>query len=273
VKFLEKIEVAGNVISLWVFEKAQRSDFSRPATEKKSTEISEKEQAKNRERTLSRARKRYFDLVNLNFASLTKFLTLTIANPVYSTPAIANPALKNFVDKLRKTHDRDLKYIATIELQKRGTIHYHLLMDMKYIDFEVLLKKWGLGGCWIKAIPPECPATANYMAKYMSKQMLQNLSASPEWRHKKVFLRSRNLKYPPLVMRRNSNYLSLHLSELLDGLKFHGEIVKKETYEGNHEVTGRYKKTTIIMDRLGSDIKGVEQEACLYAESSLTPSF
>jgi hypothetical protein len=272
-KFFEKIEVAGNVISLWTFEKTQRADFSCSSRESKTSGPTQEEQDKNRARTLSRARKRYFDLVNLNFPSLTKFLTLTIANPVYSSPAIANPALKNFIDNLRKTHDKNLKYIATIELQKRGTIHYHLLMDIKYIDFEVLLKKWGLGGCWIKAIPPECPATASYMAKYMSKQMLQGLSASPEWRHKKVFLRSRNLKYPPLVMRRNSNYLSLHLSEFLDGLRFHGEIVKKEIYEGNHEATGRYKKTTIILDRLGSDIKGVEQEACLYAESSLTPSF
>jgi hypothetical protein len=272
-RFLEKIEVAGNVISLWVFEKAQRADFSCPHKDGKAPSPTREEQEKNRARTLSRARKRYFDLVNLNFSSLTKFLTLTIANPAYSTPAIANPALKNFVDKLRKTHDNNLKYIATIELQKRGTIHYHLLMDVKYIDFDVLLKKWGLGGCWIKAIPPECPATANYMSKYMSKQMLQNLSVSPEWRHKKVFLRSRNLKYPPLVMRRNSNYLSLHLSEFLDGLRYHGRVVKKEAYEGSHEVTGRYKKTTIILDRLDTDIEGVEQEACLYAESSLPPSF
>lgn len=263
--FSEKIEFIGNTIRFSRYSKEQRCGFrtTGPGT-KEGEQRPPASQEENRRRTLFRAQRRFFNLCALNFFELDKFLTLTFKNPMYSNRKIANPAFKNFIDKLRKTHDPLLKYIAAIELQERGTIHYHLLMKMEYIDFKLLLLKWGLGGCWIRQIPTDNPSTQKYTAKYVGKNLeSENVQTKTE-KHNKLFLHSRNLKNTYPAYRGKKGEISSNIGEVKGAFDRRFKIEDLSCYRGQNEYLGLYEVQEITLSRKKTDIKSVEALASDY---------
>ena len=138
-------------------------------------------------------------LVDCNFDDDTKFLTLTFKENILNIRK-TNRELKNFIKRLNyflyKQKKQTLKYIATWERQKRGAIHYHIILfDFPYIRMTDLQKVWGHGFVKINKVDVDSIENrGRYISKYFSKEL--------ELRdHKqKAFFTSQNLK-KPLVKR------------------------------------------------------------------------
>lgn len=57
---------------------------------------------------------------------------------------IANVEFKKFIQRLKWSRE-DFKYLAVIQFQERGAIHYHMLANLDYIPKAKLNKIWGKG--------------------------------------------------------------------------------------------------------------------------------
>lgn len=116
-----------------------------------------------------RTRSRIRRLVNSN-PTMDKFLTLTFADNVQDV-AHANYLFKLFRQKLERYIGRKFKYLGVVEFQERGAIHYHLIMDIPFIEWQILSDIWGNGRINVQRIKKPNRAGV-YMAKttgYMVK--------------------------------------------------------------------------------------------------------
>ena len=110
----------------------------------------------------------------------------------------ANSEFKKFIKSL-KYHYSDFKYLAVVEFQKRGAIHYHMLSNFGYIEQSDLEKIWDNGFVWIRDL-----LTANkgspvdnvgaYIVKYMNKNIIDRRLMG-----KKSYFTSKNLKRPEII--------------------------------------------------------------------------
>lgn len=127
--------------------------------------LSKEEELSNRKRVMTRNKNDIRDLVNSNAYAWSdekhrtirpKFLTLTFKDNVTDLD-YANREFKKFIQRLNRHIKKDwtsfdgVQYVAVVEFQKRGAVHYHLLLfNMPYIEWSLLLDKWGLGGAYIE---------------------------------------------------------------------------------------------------------------------------
>lgn len=99
-----------------------------------------------------------------------------------------------FIQRLKWKFGKSIKYLAVIEFQNRGAVHYHVLSDIPYIPQEELQDLWGNGFVYINAIS-HVDNIGAYIVKYMTKDnmdtRLQGL---------KAYLYSRNLKKPEVII-------------------------------------------------------------------------
>lgn len=134
-------------------------------------------------------------LVDTNFDNQTKFLTLTFKENIQNIP-YANNEFKKFIKRLNyeiyHTKKAKLKYLATWEKQKRGAIHYHILLfSFPFISIDHLTTIWGFGFVKINKIDVD---SIENRGRYISKYFDKNLELKE---HKqKAFFKSRNLKLP-----------------------------------------------------------------------------
>ena len=102
-----------------------------------------------------------------------------------------------FIQRLKYKFGKNIKYLAVIEFQNRGAVHYHVLSDIPYIPQEELQELWGEGFVYINAIT-HVDNIGAYIVKYMTKDntddRLQGL---------KAYLFSRNLKKPEEIINHN----------------------------------------------------------------------
>lgn len=135
-----------------------------------------------------RARNTLRRLALANFSNRSKFLTLTFRDNVTDLET-ANKEFKRFIRKMR-TLLGEFKYIAVIEFQKRGAIHYHVLLDIRYVKAKVLEEAWGNGFIKINRID-HVDNIGAYVVKYMTKE-----DADERLIGKKMYQCSRNLERP-----------------------------------------------------------------------------
>lgn len=104
----------------------------------------------------------------------------------------ANDKFKYFINKKNK----GIKYLAIKEHQKRGAIHYHLIVfDIEQDDLQHLLDSWTYGYKYTKKINDKYTwSIANYMTEYFAKEKNQRVKAGY-----RIFTKSTNLK-KPLIM-------------------------------------------------------------------------
>jgi len=127
-----------------------------------------------------RARKDFIRLVrsNLTGESCPSFLTLTMRDIV--SVEVAYSCLKGFFRTFRDIVGPDFKYIAVPEYQKRGAVHFHILLwgcSEEMIKNErstrTIQNLWALG--YVDIVPTDGnPKLAGYLGKYMSKSLLSN---------------------------------------------------------------------------------------------------
>lgn len=130
---------------------------------------------KYRENRFRRARKRIIDLTRCNITAHSdypQFLTLTYAENMKDVDR-AFRDWELFIKGLNYALDMKLKYLAVIEFQERGAIHFHaILFDVPFRKDMLSLYKhyWKHGDPDIVTIKdPNDPKLAFYLSKYVSK--------------------------------------------------------------------------------------------------------
>ena len=136
-------------------------------------------------------------LVDCNFDSNTKFMTLTFKDNVQDVKT-KNYEFNKFIKRLNfyiyHEKKQKLKYVAVWERQKRGAIHYHVVFfDLPYIKNNELRNIWGNGFVKINKIDVDSiDNRGRYVSKYFTKDI-------DEKEYKvKSFFKSQNLKIPIL---------------------------------------------------------------------------
>lgn len=144
----------------------------------------------NRKRVLYRMRNDLRRLANTNFDCGSKFVTLTFRENIKDLK-IANYEFEKFVKRIKYEYG-NFKYLAVIEFQGRGAIHYHMITDLIYIPNKELRKIWSNGFVKINRIK-HVDNVGAYIIKYMCK--IEDVRL-----HKrKAYLRSRNLSSPIIL--------------------------------------------------------------------------
>lgn len=103
------------------------------------------------------------------------------------------------VKKTGKNANR-IRYVSVIEFQKRGAIHFHvILFDVSYIHWAKLTKLWGHGSIDINARDKSGKAmTVTKVAKYMAKYMAKGFT-DERLNGKKKYCSSTNLEKPIII--------------------------------------------------------------------------
>lgn len=188
-------------------------------------EILEEDKAlSSRAKSNIRARNNVRRLALANFNNKSKFLTLTFKENIQDISK-ANEFFKSFVRKLKKV-DKDFKYLAVIEFQERGAIHYHMLCDFKYIKAKAIEEMWGQGFIKINRIT-HVDNIGAYVVKYMTKT-----DADERLIGKKMYQCSRNLDRPRELVGEQAEYLYNQI------LKEKRKMVYSSSYE-NKQTTNK----------------------------------
>jgi len=162
-----------NKYELYIYEK---NFFFNKAPEKKTAHSREAEPVRERrEDNLYRARLRIRRLIGANesaWGEKLKFVTYTFGKNV-SDLQEANAYWAEYQRKI-KHEFTGLKYLAVVEFQKRGAIHYHVLYFnlpfRKHIK-KILAETWGHGFVNIQTVE-HIRHVGAYVSKYLQKQIM-----------------------------------------------------------------------------------------------------
>jgi len=239
-------------MEIYEFEEVYGYAFEVPSSEVCSVyEMSdvekEKRKIENRKKSQHRAGNRIRRLVDSNHERWVddgghictlSFLTLTFAENL-STIDVANKIFSKFVKRLNykifKSKRSELAYLAVIEFQKRGAVHYHCVMfnlPDKVIKEErkerLIANVWGHGFVDIKEIT-ETRAVAYYLTNYLKKKY-----DDERYDGKKKYFASRNLQ-KPLFIRNMERILAIRKicvgTELLYEKTFKSELLGESIYQ------------------------------------------
>lgn len=195
-----KVVMSGHVVEIYEYERdiktgKDNKDGSK-SVGRAGKGANEEDREKNREIVLSRAKREVRRLINSNvdaWGEKPKFFTLTFAENVTDIKW-ANNEFKKFRQRLSRHIwgcPNNLKYVAVIEFQKRGAVHYHVVaFNMPYVPHADLERMWGHGFVHIRAID-DCDNVGAYVTKYMTKDC-----DDERLREQKCYFSSRGLAKP-----------------------------------------------------------------------------
>lgn len=164
----------------------------------------------NEKRKVSRARTNIMRLIQTNFVDVGKLITLTFKKTdKFDIKSLTdcNKRLPHFRSKLRKLFP-DYRYISVPEFQKRGAVHYHMVMDLPYVPIEDLRKCWPYGFVKINKI-----FNTSKVAWYLSKYLSKNVNDSRFNGHR-CYSRSNNIQKPKVFYGNHLEKALKYLSKL-----------------------------------------------------------
>jgi len=123
------------------------------------------------DRNITRTRNMVRRLALANFDSGSKFITFTFAENISEVSA-ANVKWRAFMQRMRRKYGT-FKYMAVIEFQKRGAVHYHCIWDLPYIKKSDLAEIWDNGFIKINRIE-HVDNVGAYIVKYMTKDLMDS---------------------------------------------------------------------------------------------------
>lgn len=179
----QKVIVSGHIIEVYEFEKPiqkkNKPKGSTPAFDGETGEVlsglpKTPEQAKKD--NARRAKTNLRRLVISNFDENDKFLTLTFRENITDVAYAQNEfnkflkRLKRYCAKIRPSPYWELKFVKVVEFQKRGAVHFHLLLNLPYIEADKISELWGQGFIGINAID-RCDNIGAYLVKYIGKNL------------------------------------------------------------------------------------------------------
>lgn len=189
---LKKIIETGNIIEIYEYSQYCRGKGGANRTTEKSQDI--EKSLKNYANTNQRRRDNVRRLACSNFNNeYDKFFTLTFADNMTDVKT-CNYIFMKFIQrlkyKIKKENNMELKYLAVVEFQDRGAVHYHVLSNIPYIPQKELQELWGNGYVFINAIT-HVDNIGAYIVKYMTKD-----NTDVRLQGQKGYFYSTNLKKP-----------------------------------------------------------------------------
>lgn len=237
-----KVRISGNVIEIFTYENGYFKGYQNSnKVGRASLSTSDEDKSTNRTKTLQRARTNVRNLVNSN-PELNKFFTLTFKENVTDI-AYANNQFRCFIKRLnralKKRNKTTIKYIAVIEFQKRGAIHYHMLCNLPYIKTSELQRIWQNGFIKINKIDNVNNVGA-YITKYMTKDNDDNRLIG-----NRSYFTSQGLNES--IELTNDNIAS----EVYHNIMLNDYGIKKEPYSTTfeNEYLGKIEYTQIVLEK------------------------
>ena len=222
---LKKYVITGHILEVYSYDYYIHGKGGFSGTAKGQAEI--ENALKNYANTNQRRRDKIRRLACTNFNNkYDKFLTLTFAENKTNIEE-CNLLFKNFINRLKYKYNLlCLKYLAVIEFQERGAVHYHVLLNIPYIPHKELQELWGNGFVFVNAIS-HVDNLGAYILKYMTKD-----NNDTRLMGKKAYLTSRNLKQEETIVNH----------DLRDFDKLESKIIQKynlndlkAVYEANYD--------------------------------------
>lgn len=143
--------------------------------------------------SLARARREIIDIIRLNLTVDSCLLTLTYKENVQDYERVRKDFDK-FVKRIKYNYNFVLKYLRVIELQKRGAIHFHVVVfspEFCRIPYNEVYSIWGHGAVHIRIIEALDDVTADRIGGYLGKYLTKSKEIAS---NKKIYTTSRNLK-------------------------------------------------------------------------------
>ena len=185
---LKKIVISGDIVEVFEYSQYITGKGGAHRSKEKSQDL--EKSLENYANTNQRRRDMVRRLACSNFdTEYDKFFTLTFKDNMTDIK-VANRIFSKFIMRLKSRFSNDLKYLAVIEFQDRGAIHYHVLSDIPYIPQKELQDIWGNGFVFINAIS-HVDNVGAYIVKYMTKD-----NNDKRLQGQKGFFCSRNLRRP-----------------------------------------------------------------------------
>lgn len=188
----KKVIVSGNIVEVYEYENNVIYGYkdTKKVSKGRNSVANAEDKERNREKVLSRARKDLRRTINANIQEYSKFLTLTFADNVQDLD-VANYEFKKFILRLNYHYKIKVKYSAVIEFQKRGAIHYHVILYnlTQKLDVGAFRDIWNQGFIKINSIDSVDNVGA-YVCKYMTKTDDDRLVG------RKMYFNSRGLNKP-----------------------------------------------------------------------------
>lgn len=206
---MKKIIISNNIIEIYSSDKV----ITGVGGYKETKDLEQKE--KNYNQQVIRRRNNVRHLVCCNFTENDKFFTLTFSKNETDLN-YCNAKFKKFIKVLKSKYKiKNFKYLAVIEFQKRGAIHYHIICNLPYVPQKDLQELWGNGFVWINCIK-NIDNLGAYVVKYMTKE-----TSDKRLQGNKGYLCSKGLKRPVEVSNmQNTNR---------DLFQFYNNLVEKST--------------------------------------------
>jgi len=213
--------IAGAVCDLYVYEKPIES---KPWPEGGRDKTANKEnKEKNRLKVLRKAREAVISYANANINENTAFVSLTFANNEQNI-AYANNEVNKFIKRLAamangRKGKQSIPYVAVIEFQTRGAIHYHFLIfnfyEIPEFEFMPRVRAWHatreeleiirekekyLASIWRHGFVDidYVQSEINNVGAYLIKYMVEDIQDS-RLQGKKSYFHSRDLKKPVIL--------------------------------------------------------------------------
>jgi hypothetical protein len=164
--------------------------------------------------SLRRTRAKIIRLVDSN-PDLNAFVTLTFKDNITDLRE-ANSVFKSFIKRLKR-QVKDLRYLAVPEFQKRGAVHYHVLVNFEMRN-EELADIWGQGFVMINKIK-HISRLGIYVSKYIGKDLFDL-----RYFGMRKILSSRNLAKPIIVT------IGKTIKVFMDTFRDKLEILKEKVY-------------------------------------------
>lgn len=203
-----KVIITKDIIEVMSYEKLNTQAPVKDAWQGEGLQRDEnyKQTQRNRRNTIRR-------LVANNFESSDLFITLTFNNLQtfdINNPKETNKEFTNFVKRLKRKYGNIIG-LSVIEFQKRGAVHYHMIIKgIKYIPKKELQAIWSYGFVKVNAID-KVDNIGAYVIKYMNKDLDDNRLMGC-----KAYLKVGKLKEPQEL--KSWNKLDLIAIQQLDDL-------------------------------------------------------
>jgi len=143
------------------------------------------------QRNITRTRNMVRRLGIANFSENSRFVTFTFKENITSIAA-ANVEWKKFIMRMRYKYGV-FKYLAVIEFQKRGAVHYHCIWDLPYIPKRDIQEVWGQGFVKVNKID-HVDNVGAYIVKYMTKDLFDERFVA-----QKAYQCSKGLERPQII--------------------------------------------------------------------------
>lgn len=209
---------------------------------------------KNKEKNIYKIKKkmRRYALIN----DLTRMVTINTQECITANNVdVFDYYFKQFLKYLKRKYPKykDIKYLGSRELQDRGALHIHFLINM-YIPQDIADKIWNqVAGKGHVDIRYKGIQAINYVIKYISKGLMETAFTTEEGFSKKAYFMSKNLDRNLDNYKKTVEYIEYQ--ETNGDIKiigFKGKIIKNIMLELEEQ------KNNIVWDRKTEyEIKGV----------------